>query len=124
MNASNFNFLTWTIIILGLIELVSIIVLFWVHRKNNLLRFIRLEEMIHEREMLVNQSNPEQADGFKKAIHLHLTEISERIKSNEVNMNKLMNELDALRASLVEEDEIHDESKPDEQENTEIALEG
>ena len=106
MNVSlaNFDYLSLGIAAIAFLEMIALIILFWIHRKNSIERITRMETMIQLLEYKVVSTDQEQIENFKKALQLHLAELSERMKINEMNINKMMNQLDALRESLYEEE--------------------
>jgi hypothetical protein len=114
MNVSlaNFDFLSIGIAILALLEMIALIILFWIHRKNSINRITKMEEQIQMLEYKLISTDQEQIENLKKALQLHLGEISERMRINEMNINKLTNQLDALRESFFE-DESDEEVLPE-----------
>lgn len=106
MNVSlaNFDYLSSGIAVIAFLEMIALIILFWIHRKNSIERITRMETMIQMLDYKVVSTDQDQIENFKKALQLHLAELSERMKINEMNINKMMNQLDALRESLFEEE--------------------
>ncbi len=84
------------------IFLIAIGFLFFVHRRNIRQKIAHLEERHPDYFVQAEPKVKEEPDAFKKALQLHLNEISERIRSNEQLTNKLINQLDALRDALTE----------------------
>lgn len=114
MNVSlaNFDFLSIGIAILAFLEMIALIILFWIHRKNSIHRITKMEEQIEMLEYKFISTDQEQIENLKKALQLHLGEIAERMRINEMNINKLTNQLDALRESFFE-DESDEEVLPE-----------
>lgn len=114
MNVSlaNFDFLSIGIAILAFLEMIALIILFWIHRKNSIHRITKMEEQIEMLEYKLISTDQEQIENLKKALQLHLGEIAERMRINEMNINKLTNQLDALRESFFE-DESDEEVLPE-----------
>lgn len=106
MNVSlaNFDYLSLGIAVIAFLEMIALIILFWIHRKNSIERITRMETMIQMLDYKVVTTDQDQIENFKKALQLHLAELSERMRINEMNINKMMNQLDALRESLFEEE--------------------
>ena len=97
--------LSWVLFSITWMLMLFVIVLFLIHRRNNKAIIMRLEEKMHERDNHVFSRTVDELEHFKKALMVHLSEIGERIKGNEVLTNKVMNMVDALREAIEEMDE-------------------
>ncbi len=97
------DFLALSISVFSFATVVFMSVLFWIHRKNTKERIEKLEEIIHDRDNKLFMFAAEEIDNFKKALQQHLTEISERVRDNEMKTNKLHNNLDEIRTALLED---------------------
>jgi len=102
ITTSGLNFITWMIIALYAVTALTLMILFWKHRKNSYQRIEQLEEKMHEHDELIFRQAEIQTEKFKKAIQLHLSEMTNRMVKNEELTNRLFNQLDALKEMLME----------------------
>lgn len=96
---------TWLVVLIAIATALVLLVLFGIHRRNTYQRILQLEEKMHEHDEIIFRQAEIQTDKFKKAIQAHLSEISQRIAKNEEHTNRLINQLEDLRALLTDEDE-------------------
>jgi flagellar basal body-associated protein FliL len=115
ITASGLNLITWIIIAVYATTALALMILFWKHRKNSYQRIEQLEEKMHEHDELIFRQTEIQTEKFKKAIQLHLSEMTTRMAKNEELTNRLFNQLDALKEMLmeVESDQYNADKKPD-----------
>lgn len=102
LNKNGLEWLTWIVVAIAILITFTILLLFWLHRKNNRKRIAFLEEKMLEHDATVFQRTDEQMELFKKALQQHLSEIISRIQENETHTNKLVNQLDALQSFLLD----------------------
>lgn len=72
---------------------------------------LELEEKLHNHDALIFSRTEAQLDKFKKGMQKHLTEISDRISSNEQHTHRLINQYEHLKDALlsnIESDEFTD----------------
>lgn len=97
--------LPWVLFGTTWIVLLLLIIVFFIHRRNNKWLISRVEEKMYEHDTQVFSRTAEELDHFKKALMVHLSEISDRIKENETLTNKIINMVDAMREAIEEVDE-------------------
>ncbi|PKP51927.1 MAG: hypothetical protein CVT92_11340 [Bacteroidetes bacterium HGW-Bacteroidetes-1] len=79
-----------------------------------------MEEKMLEQDATVFQRTEEQMELFKKALQQHLSEIISRIQENETHTNKLVNQLDAIRSFILENELPSDDQEKPFEENIEM----
>lgn len=113
---NDLNWLPWLIAFIAAASSLLLLVLFSVHRKNNLQRVIELEEKLHSHDALIYARTEAQLDKFKKGLQNHLAEINDRISSNEQHTHRLINQFDALKDALlsnIQVDTLHEDFNDD-----------
>lgn len=77
---------------------------------------MELEEKLHSHDALIYARTEAQLDKFKKGLQNHLTEINDRISSNEQHTHRLINQFDALKDALlsnIQVDTLHEDFNDD-----------
>lgn len=103
--------LPWVLFGASFIALTLLFLTFFIHRRNNKNHISRLEERMHEHDTQIFIKIAEDLDHFKKALMVHLSEISDRIKDNETLTNKIVNMVDNMRVFLEENNEANKETE-------------
>ena len=96
--------LLWLVIFLAVLTAALLVLLFWVHRRNNFQRMHEMEQRISELETSLFRVNEQPKDPFKIALQQHLHDLSVRMTKNEDNTHKLINQLQALSEMLGSEE--------------------
>jgi len=79
--------------------LFLMIILFFIHRRNNKKHLRILEEKLYDLPHTANQQN-KQFDTFKQGLQQLINDLSKRIKSNEHRLADIINQLDEMQSKI------------------------
>jgi protoporphyrinogen oxidase len=99
--------------VLLLIMTIGVVVLFYIHRRNNKRHFFELNAKIDEAVQLSSLHSEKHFEKFKQGLQQLITELNQRVKANEQRTSAILNQLEEIQQFIRNPEEIEEETNPE-----------
>jgi len=99
--------------VLLLLTTVGVIILFYIHRRNNKRHFFEIHAKIEDAVQLSHLHSEKNFEIFKQGLQQLIAELNQRVKANEQRTAIILNQLEEIQQFIHNQEDLEEESIPE-----------
>ncbi len=109
----------WLPVLISFVS-IALIILFYIHRRNNKRHLFELQQKIEHLIHHPNHQEEKQFEVFKQGLQQLISELNQRVKNNEQRTLKILHQLEELQYYIHNQDENNEAIDPSESSKSEV----